>query len=155
MAIRDLNSENAKYHREIIGELTPGSARLWGEMTVERMMRHVRASIEAPLEKGGVLVLMVAPPIRRNFIGWWFFDVMMTWPKGGMKALPAYHPPDVGAFQGEQRLLLAAVDRFVARCTAAPEERVVHPVLGNVPLRRWVHVHGVHMNHHYRQFGLV
>jgi hypothetical protein len=53
------------------------------------------------------------------------------------------------------RRLLDAFDRFVAEAQQNPGRKTVSPVLGLTPMQYWTHALGVHLNHHYRQFGLV
>ena len=155
MAIRDLTKEHATFHKERVSALTPDTQRLWGEMEVSRMMRHLRVTIELSLDDPDGQVKVIAPPVIRTIVGWIFFDIFTTWPKGKLKSLPLFTPESVETFAEEQRMLLEAIERYGDRFEANPNEKRLHPLLGLVTLRRWAHAHGVHMNHHYRQFGLV
>lgn len=155
MALYDLTREHAAYHQGKVNELTPESQRRWGEMTVERMMRHLRRTIELSLDDPNGELKRTVPPVIGPILGWLFFDVLTNWPKGRIKAPPALVTDAHGSFEEEKALLLKAIDEFAARCEAAPNAKQLHPLIGMITLRRWAHIHGVHMNHHYRQFGLV
>lgn len=155
MAIHDLTTENLAFHRDRINSLKPQSQRQWGEMSVERMMRHLRRTIELTLDDPNGEVKVVAPPIIRDIVGFVFFDVMTKWPKGFLKASPEFVQESAGPFGEEKEKLLAACDDFAKRCAANPDEKHIHPLTGDTPLKRIAHLHGVHMNHHYRQFGVV
>ena len=154
MAIPDLTGANLKYHQDKIGALTPETQRIWGSMTVERMMRHLRTTIELTMN-GDSNAKAAMPPVVRNVVGFLLFDVFTNWPKGKFKAPPNLLSDDVGSFEDEQRQLLDVCAAFAKKCDANPTEKMVHPLTGKTNLKRMAHLHGVHMNHHYKQFGLV
>lgn len=155
MAILDLTLENLAYHQENVQALRADTDRLWGEMSVEPMMWHLRRTIELSLDDPDNEMTLIAPPIIRDVAGWIFFDLFTIWKKGKLKSLPMFISDDVGSFSEEQGKLLNAMQDFVLYCAAHLKEKHIHPLLGHVPLRRWAHAYGVHNNHHYRQFGLV
>ncbi len=156
MAIHDLTADHLGFHESTISALTPDTQRNWGEMTVERMMRHLRVTIDLTLtDPAEKQVKVLAPPVIRNVVGFVFFDVFTNWPKGKMKSSAQFVPEEAGSFEDEQRQLIESCAEFARRCEADPSERCVHPLTGLTPLKRIAHLHGVHMNHHYRQFGAV
>lgn len=153
--IPDLTQRHLNYHRRKIQALTPDSQRLWGQMTPEQMMHHLRLTIESTLENNQDAVKPVAPPVIRSIVAFVFFDLFTSWPKGKLKATPNLIANSVGAFNDERSQLLDVCDAFAARCDANPGDRLVHPLTGRTTLKRMAHLHGVHMNHHYKQFGLL
>lgn len=155
MAIHDLTEEHLSFHCERIESLTPDTERLWGEMTADRMMRHLRIVTELTLDDPNGEVKVILPPLIRTVVVWLLFDVFTNWPKGKLKSLPLYLPEETLGFEEEKRMLLDICREFASRCEASPGEKHIHPGAGPVTLRRLAHIHGVHMNHHYRQFGLV
>lgn len=154
MAIHALSKVELSYHKGKLGELTPDSKRLWGEMNVTRMLCHLRTSIEQSIDPNAK-VKIITPPIIRDVLGWLLFDVFTNWPKGKFKAPKELTPETNKDFAEEKRLLFDVMDRFAAAAEKDPDERHVSPVLGSITLKRWAHAHGVHLNHHYRQFGLL
>lgn len=155
MAIPDLTGPHLQYHNDKIAALTPQSQRLWGEMTPERMLWHLRRTIELTMGEGAGDLKPIAPPVIRNVIAFLFFDVFTNWPKGKLKATPELLSDEVGPFEDEQHRLLEACAAFAKRCDANPREKLIHPLTGKATLKRMAHLHGVHMNHHYKQFGLL
>jgi hypothetical protein len=43
---------------------------------------------------------------------------------------------------------------FVDELERSPDKTGVNPGLGRIPLTKWSRVHGVHNDHHLRQFGV-
>lgn len=82
------------------------------------------------------------------------FHVFTKWPGGRIKAPDSWTPEPTAAFEVERDQALAALDRFVEAATVDPTRRTVSPLLGPITLDYWQHVHGVHLAHHLRQFGV-
>ncbi len=155
MAIHDLTSGNLPFHLNCLQSLAEDTDRHWGEMSPLRMIHHLRVAIELSLDDSEEKIKPIVPPGLRTLVGWVFFDLMTKWPRGRLKALPQFIPEPAEEFDPEKRLLADAMETFTKRCEKDPEEEHVHPVMGAITLRRTAHAHGVHMNHHYRQFGLL
>ncbi len=154
MAVQRLDTMGLAYHREQIGRISEDSERLWGEMTAARMLRHLRITTELSLDPELRMKTLVPWPLGYP-MGYLVFDVFTTWPKGKFKAPAALTPEDVGAFEDERRALLDWLATFVKTLEERPDQRAFHPLMGAITVRRWAQCHGAHMNHHYRQFGLV
>ena len=155
MPILDLNEKNLAYHSDRIRALGPDKARLWGKMTPSLMLCHLRRTIDISLDKVPGMGKPLVPKGLRWLLRLLFFEWFTTWPKGKIKAPDIVVPTTAGEFDEEKRLLLAAMEEFVREAAANPGRIGVNPGMGPVSLAYWRHVHGVHMNHHYRQFGLV
>jgi hypothetical protein len=153
MKIIPLNREHLEYHTAKVNSLTPDSRGLWGTMDVARMVCHLRVSVAMSVDDREVIDRSI--PIIRTLGRWLVFDTFTTWPKGRFKASPQFIPVPEGGFAEERRKLLEAFDRFVAEAQQHPERITRSPVLGPTTMQYWTHAHGVHLNHHYRQFGLV
>lgn len=153
MAIPHLNQSTLPYFQEKIGALRADTPAKWGELDVTRMVRHLRQAVEASL--GEVDVPDESTAVLRNVAYVLAFGLMTTWPKGRIKAPDYWTPPAEHDFDRERQLLLEALDRYVQTAAAEPDREGINPLLGSIPLRKWSRVHGIHFNHHFRQFGLV
>ena len=153
MAILDLNRENLEFHKGRVQSLGSDSKRLWGEMEPVRICLHLRKSIEISL--GDIEVKPIVPGFLGPILKFAFFEVFTKWPKARLKSPPEFTPETDKSFEEEQQLLLDSMDRFVNELEADPDRKTVSPLLGAQPISYWSHVHGVHNNHHYRQYGLV
>jgi hypothetical protein len=153
MKIVPLDRAHLEYHRAKINALTPTSRGLWGTMDVVHMICHLRTSVALSVDDRGVIDQSI--PIIRTVGRWLVFDTFTTWPRGRFKSSIQMIPEPDGSFDEEQQGLLDAFARFVAEARENPDRKTVSPILGPIPMRYWPHAHGVHLNHHYRQFGLV
>ncbi len=153
MKIIPLDREHLEYHRARVNALTPQSTGRWGKMSVVQMVGHLRASVAMSVDDRAVVDRSI--PIVRTIGRWLVFDTFTTWPKGRFPAAPEMLPEAAGSLEDERRGLLDAFDRFVAEAERHPDRKTKSPILGPTTMRYWTHVHGVHLNHHYRQFGLV
>lgn len=146
-----LTRESLPRYRERIARITADTPRQWGTMDARRMMAHLTRSIELSLGE------QKAPDnstlLSRTLLRWLFFHVLTNWPKGKIKAPEYFSPEPEGDFAAEQARLLEALERFVAAAEAQPQRREVSELLGPTTLATWRRVHGVHMDHHLRQFG--
>ena len=152
--MEDLTREAVQEYHEKIALLSPDTERRWGKMDVVRMIRHLRQTIAISL--GEVEdVEDVSKPIIRNLIWLVFFNWFTNWPKGKMKAPDYWTPAAEGEFEEERAALLADIERFLERLESDPTEENVTPLIGPLPLTKWAHFHGVHFNHHLKQFGAI
>jgi hypothetical protein len=152
MKIVPLDREHLVYHQAKVNALTPESKGLWGRMDVVRMLAHLRASVASSVDDRAVVDRSI--PVVRTVGRWLVFDTFTKWPKGRYPSAPEMLP-DPGTLEEERRGLLQAFDRFVTEAAQHPERTTKSPILGPTTMRYWTHAHGVHLNHHYRQFGLV
>lgn len=153
MGIHNLDRQHLAYHQACIGRLTAESSPAWGKLTPDRLCAHLAFFIRMSLNEEGELKAVVPRPLQA-LLRWMFFEVFTSWPKG-LKA-PAFMTPAPQAdFERERDELLAAMERFVDALDADPGRLGFSPAFGQNPLSYWVRLHGVHMNHHYRQFGLL
>jgi len=142
-------------------KISADTDRQWGSMDATQMLRHLRFVFEASMGEvdtrgqaaPGMGFLAYIPGARQ--LGYlmafkWFTD----WPKGKLKAPDEWMPAADNAYDEEEKLLLKKMNQFVAELEDTPEKRAFSPLLGDIPLTKWSVVHGVHMNHHLKQFGV-
>jgi hypothetical protein len=152
MKILDLNAVNLDTLSSRVQSLTPDAEAQWGKLDATRMLRHLRRTIESSLEQ--VEAKDISKPVLRQIIRVLFFEVFTKWPGGKFKAPAYFTPPAEGAFEEEQTRLLDSMKTFAEECGTTPKRKTLSPLLGQITLSYWAHVHGVHMNHHFRQFSL-
>nr|MBP8128283.1 DUF1569 domain-containing protein [Candidatus Hydrogenedentota bacterium] len=129
------------------------SQRQWGTLTPEGLMRHLRASVEISLGEGPK-TRSLGIPIVSTVVRYLFFHWFTRWPGGTIKAPASFTPPAEGALDEERDALLRAMDRFLDAVDSEPERLAPNMLLGPQPLRYYGRIHGVHFQHHFRQYGV-
>lgn len=151
MAVLDLDRSTVDAFIDRLGEIRAPEQRSWGTLDPAQLLRHLTATIEISLnERQANKVFMPVP----KFAAWWLFFVWFTkWPEGKIQGPADFFPEASGDVEEERAACIAAVRRFVNQLETAPDQKGFSPLLGNIPLRRWARVHGVHFDHHLRQYG--
>jgi hypothetical protein len=153
MAIIPLDRDHLDYHRRKVNALKADTKALWGKMDAVHMICHLRTSVTLSIDDKDVVDRSI--PIVRTIGRWLVFDIFTNWPKGKYPSAPQMIPEPTGDFEQERRGLLEAYDRFAAAAVEHPARKTLSPILGPTTLEYWTHAHGVHVNHHYRQFGML
>lgn len=152
MARVDLNRDSApELARRLEGIRSPEQRR-WGSLDPAPLLRHITFLLELSLGEREAPRVFVPVPA---FVMWWlFFHWFTNWPGGKFKAPAPFFPEGEDDVEGARAECLAAMDRFVVRLETHPEQTGRSPLLGDIPLRKWARVHGVHLDHHLRQYGV-
>jgi hypothetical protein len=152
MATIDLNRSSAEGFIRRLKAISTSEQRRWGALGPAALMRHLTYVFEASLGEQQAEKVFVPMP---RFVLWYLFFVWFTrWPEGKIKAPESFCPDGEGALEEERARCIAALERFVGALEARPDRKGFSPLLGNIPLRRWSRVHGVHLAHHLRQYGV-
>lgn len=120
-------------------------------MSVQEMLNHVRLLMETSL--GERTLRDVSNPLSRLGIVQNLM-LLMPWPKGKIKAPIKLLDDEVGSFAEERAKLVAVIQRFAAAVAQEPGRLVASPLMGPVTLAFWSRLHGKHVDHHLRQFGV-
>lgn len=152
MAKLDLNESTAATFEERIGKIVDESQRQWGVMSPDKVLRHLTFMFELSLGEREAEKLFM--PMPKAAMWYLFFEWFTNWPKGKFKAPATFFPEPGGDLEAERAACLAGLRRFVERLKSHPEQTGFSPLLGHIPLRKWARVHGVHMDHHLRQYGV-
>jgi hypothetical protein len=115
-------------------------------------MAHIRHTLQVSL--GEIEVQDASNIVMRTVGRILAFHIFTRWPGGKIKAPPEWTPEPAAEFEVERDQALATLDRFVEAATLDPTRRTISPLLGPITLDYWQHVHGVHLAHHFRQFGV-
>ena len=152
MARLDLNQETASEFIARINKIETAEQRQWGTMEPQQLLRHLTYLFEISLgEKKAEKIFMPMP----TFVIWLlFFDWFTNWPKGKLEAPDSFFPDGEESVEAARNNCTEALHRFCAQLESAPDNQGFSPLLGNIPLRKWARVHGVHMDHHLRQYGV-
>lgn len=143
-----LTTSNRDAFRKRVQSLTAGTKPTWGKMSVDQMLYHCNLSLAESL--GEYKAERSIKGIPQVLIRWMILNG--PWGKG------APTRPDMFVAEGqrfdfatEQKRTLDMIDRF----TASPVERD-WPRSANFPMtgRHWSQLHGRHLDHHLRQFGV-
>lgn len=152
MAAIDMDRSTLPRFIERVERIDEKSERLWGKFSVTHMLAHLIRSVEISLgevevsDKSNFLIRNIARPL--------IFSGFMPWPKGRIKTLPVYLVEPEGDLDSQKKNLAEGFKRFVDAAEAEPEKPMLHPAFGNLPLRGFRRIHGMHCDHHLRQFGV-
>ncbi len=152
MARLDLNADTSEAFITRINAIRDVSQRQWGSMPPEKLLRHLTLMFEVSLGEREAEKIFVPMP---GFLLWiLFFNWFTNWPKAKFKGPAAFFPDPEGDLAAEKATCIAGLRRFVETLAASPEQTGYSPLLGHIPLSKWARVHGVHMDHHLRQYGV-
>ena len=130
--------------------LRPDARPQWGTLNAAAMVGHLAQTMRLSL--GEVPVVDRSNWVLRNIVRPLAFELLPI-PRG-IKAPAEFDAPSVGELAAERVNLSACVGRFLAAAEATPERIGVSPLFGPMPLSYWRRIHGKHIAHHLRQFGL-
>jgi hypothetical protein len=132
-----------------IGNLTPDTAPLWGEMTAAQMMAHCAEIFEVAggKEIRGTpwFIKLFKPYIRKMVVG----------PKPfphSTKTHPQYIQTGDKVFTAERERLISAMEAFTEMC--AGQTRIAHPFFGEMTVDEAGWAMYKHLDHHLEQFGV-
>jgi len=126
---------------------------LWGTMSPPKMLRHLRLAFEASLDE--VQAEDRSNLLTRTVLRFIVFHVWTNWPKGKITVSGELTPEPDGDLRFEREQLFEAADRFLDSLERDPKgPGGVHPLFGRQTIGYWSRIHGVHCDHHLRQFGV-
>ena len=136
-----------------LGKLRPGAPRRWGKMTAPQMVCHLCDSFRGPM--GEKALPRAEGPYPRTLIKWMALYVPVRWAHG-LRTMPEIDQQIGGTppaeFDSDMRELRRLLDRF----TREPRDFAwtPHPFFLDMPDREWMRWGYLHMDHHFRQFGV-
>lgn len=134
-----------------IEKLKPGAQRRWGTLDAPGMLRHLRRACELslgndPIEDQSNLFTRTVMRFLALYV--------IPWPKGKIKAPDHFTPPAEGDVASEFAKLKTELQRFAETAAREPGRIRSHPFFGKLTLATWSRVHGLHIDHHCKQFGI-
>jgi hypothetical protein len=139
---------------ERLGRVRPDSQRRWGKMTPDQMICHLADAFRGVV---GELPLGRKPGIRlgRQAMKWVALHAPMKWPPN-IKTMPEMDQLIGGTKPAEFARDVEELRRLVARFTKVPRDFAwkPHPIFFEMTEREWLRWGYLHMDHHFRQFGV-
>ena len=146
-----LNTRTEPDYADRLRTLSADTPPQWGRMSATQMVAHLRRTVAISL--GEHAVPDHSNVFTRTVARWIAFHLMGRWPRGVIKAPPEYTAEPAGDFEDERRALFEAIQRFTVAAEREPDRTGLSPLFGPMPLRYWQRVHGMHFEHHLRQFN--
>jgi hypothetical protein len=145
-----LNTADREATIKRIDLLQSASKRLWGTMSPEEMLWHLRSQLELASgiipQTTFVKSYLASPPLR------WLLLYVISWPKGSRTA------PEMNVkkqqlqlhnLSTEKQLLLQRLREIIEA-----NDLNAHPLFGKMSKSLWGRLIWKHFDHHLRQFGL-
>ncbi len=132
--------------------LNPESEALWGSMSVEEMLPHMNDSFRIALGMKDVVVKssFFWSVIAKKAV----LYILPSMPRNAATA-PELHPRKKGSpardFHTEQAYLEQMISVFRER---ESEKLKPHPLFGRMSKKEWSGLLAMHLDHHFRQFGV-
>ena len=145
-----------KYLRDTLTQLPPDTVPLWGTMTPQHMVEHLRYAVQ--LSNGKVSFPLVTPlekvekaKARMLAAEGWQPPVNF---KAAFMDAEGLMPLQFGSMEAAIDALLAEIDDFYQYHRENPDAQPVHPYFGALNQQEWEINHDRHFQHHFRQFGV-
>ena len=151
--MRLLDRDNLAFFRERLMDIHSTDQRRWGNLTPVELIRHLRRSVEISLGEGEP-VKITSIPLVSPLLGVLLFRVFTSWPRGKIKVPKSMTPDPEGDIIEERLALFETMERFIDTAEEDPRRPAPSPVCGMVTLKYYRRIHGVHLRHHLRQFGV-
>ncbi len=154
MSVTKLNQNNLDMFISCMEKLKPDSPRKWGTLDPARMLIHIHNTFKLSLEEKECLD--ISNFLTRTKLFRLIFFELLPVPRGKIKVPAVFTPePEDGFdFETEKRDLVSTMQRFVEILEKNPDRKSRNPVLGIIDFRYWSIVHGNHLVHHFKQFGI-
>ena len=131
--------------------LRPESARRWGRMTAHQMVCHLTDSFR--LAMGARKASEDITLLNRTLVRWVALHTEIRWPKG-VPTRPEMDQLRAGSlpveFADDANTLAAIIQNFARK----PRSFARHPLFGELTEWEWMRWGYLHVDHHFRQFGL-
>lgn len=141
-------------YEEIINRLNSldsSSNRLWGEMTVNQMMKHCRFVFNIPLAEKPIPRKWFSYLLPKSFTKQLYDD--KPWKKS-LPTAPILKIKEDGLnFDEEKVKLLSAIQKFHQKDPKTIAARP-HPIFGFFTEDQWGQAMYKHLDHHFKQFGV-
>jgi len=139
---------------ERLMRLQPDSPRQWGQMSAHQMVCHLidssrMATGERPVSRATSLV-------QQTFVKWLALYAPLRWPPGILMTRPELDQNVSGTCPSVFSADIAELVRQVELLTSQPPSFAwpEHPIFGTLSAKAWLRWGYLHMDHHFRQFGI-
>ena len=155
-----MNSSIEKFRNylPLLQNLNPNAKGIWGVMSPQNMVEHLGGVFySTAMGKGGSLIY---PPEQAAKMKARFMGAYYPFPKNikrpGTHDKPTVPPPlRYGSLEEAIQKLEGAAELFIRTYQTNPEKTDSHGFFGDLTMEEWLHFHIKHIEHHFRQFGLL
>lgn len=154
------SERNVKFLTEevpaLLAHLKPDSKPLWGIMTPQHMLEHLKYSLQ--LTTGAKTVKVIAPWYLRPIYKFLILSNLFNYPKNirlNRKLLASLPPLKYASMEEAKAHLIWAIEETIYFMRKSPEVRTSHPLAGEFTPSNWKRFHYKHFQHHFKQFGLL
>jgi hypothetical protein len=136
-----------------LGLVRVDSHRRWGRMTAHQMVCHLSDSFRGVL---GEKALASKPgTLGRGWMKWGALYFPLRWPHG-VPTMPEMNQEIGGTRPIEFNADVSELRRLLERFTRQPRDFTwgPHPIFGVMTERDWMRWGYLHVDHHFRQFGV-
>lgn len=147
-----LHAQDLQELERRLESVEPGDPRLWGEMSVEQMLRHVSGAFRVGMGEIAVEGPVPPQPFPPRILKFLALRLPRPWPQGlqTVSELKVGAPAmEAAAFDEERQEVIRQMRRFVQR----EQRRVDHAMFGPMSYADWMRWGYLHTDHHLRQFG--
>jgi hypothetical protein len=134
---------------ERLHNLSPSSQALWGKMNVAQMMAHVTAFLELGMsDKKARQTLMgriFGSNVKRR--------ILTKGVPQNLPTIPRIKISDSRQFQEEKESLQLRLEQFFNGGEGGITKQP-HDFFGRIPPNEWARLQYLHLDHHFRQFGV-
>lgn len=148
---KQLDRALAAEFEDRIRRLAADTPRRWGTLDARSMLAHLTRSFEISLSE--VQAPDQSIPVLRHLIAFLAFRLLPI-PRGRIKVPEIFTPQPEQDFEAERRRCLDGLARFMEAVEREPGRKTVNSLTGPTTLSYWRRIHGKHMEHHLRQFGV-
>jgi len=134
-------------------QISPESRRRWGRMSACQMVCHLNDSFRVAL--GEKAASSASGVLDRTLIKWIALQAPVRWPASVKtmsevdQEIGGTHPTE---FEKDLKQLENIVQRFAGQESDLQRQR--HPIFGRMSREDWLRWGYLHMDHHFRQFGV-
>jgi hypothetical protein len=133
---------------ERLSKLNPGQQPAWGKMNAAQMLAHCDIAMQVPLgeyKPSTGFMTLIGKMVKGMVLG------PKPFGKNASTA-PAFKITDERDFAVEKEKFLKTLEKISRGPSAVVHDK--HPVLGSLTPEEWGRLHGKHIDHHFRQFGI-
>jgi hypothetical protein len=135
-----------------LGRLRPESTRLWGKMSAHQALCHLNDSFLGAM---GERALSGKPMAVGKVVKWVALYTPLTWSRN-LPTMPEVDQMKLGTPPVEFAADVSQLERLVTRFSAEQRDFTypAHPFFGVMSEEDWMRWGWLHMDHHFRQFGI-
>lgn len=152
MAIPFLTREAAEDFIARLSRIQANDQPKFGVLTPAKLMRHLRFTFDMSLEK--VEVHKISNIFTRTVVRLLAFHWFTNWPGGKIKAPDELTPEPDGDMEQERSRMINSIHEFLDEADKNPNRKTLSPLLGYCTLAYWRRIHGLHLRHHCKQYGV-